>query len=384
MSIQRCHNIADLRRRAQRRIPAPMFHYIDGGADDEGTMRRNTEAFDDFTLVPRYLVNVEQIDTRRRVLGADLALPLVLAPTGMSCLFHHEGELAVARAAARAGVYYSLSTVATKSIEDVAAVNDGPKMYQLYILRDRGLNREFMTRAREAGYTALCLTVDVPVAGNRERDLRTGMALPPSLGLKGIFDILTSPSWLWGFLRSPGFELANVAHRAEFKEQQGSSVAQYINDQFDPTVTWEDAEQMIAEWGGPFAIKGILSADDAKRAAQIGASAVIVSNHGGRQLDGAPGALDCLREVVDAVGDQVEVILDGGIRRGTHMLKALACGATACMAGRAYLYGLAAGGEAGVTRALDLMAAELQRDMALLGACTLDDVDASCLRRSVC
>ncbi len=361
-----------------------MFHYIDGGADDEGTLRRNTAAFDDYALLPRYLVDVQHIDTRCHVLGADLALPLVLAPTGMSRLFHHEGELAVARAAQRAGVYYSLSTVATQSIEAVAGVSAGPKLYQLYILRDRGLNSEFMARAREAGYTALCLTVDVPVAGNRERDLRTGMSLPPRLGVKGILDILTSPSWLWGFLRSPGFELANVAHRPEFKEQVGSSVAQYINDQFDATVTWDDAEQMIAEWNAPFAIKGILSAEDAKRAAQIGASAVIVSNHGGRQLDGAPGALDCLREIVDAVGDQVEVILDGGIRRGTHVLKALACGATACMAGRAYLYGLAAGGESGVSRALELLAAELQRDMALLGCCRLEDLDASFLRRAVC
>ncbi|MEO0971972.1 MAG: alpha-hydroxy acid oxidase, partial [Pseudomonadota bacterium] len=231
----------------------------------------------------------------------------------------------------------------------------------------------------------LCLTVDVPIAGNRERDLRTGMSLPPRLGVKGVLDILTSPAWLWGFLRSPGFELANLADREDLAQQSGSaSVAEYINSQFDSTVTWSDAEQMIADWGGPFAIKGIMSADDARRAADIGASAVIVSNHGGRQLDGAPGALDCLRDVVDAVGDRVEVILDGGIRRGTHLLKALACGATACMAGRAYLYGLGAGGEAGVSRALELLHAELRRDMALLGCCDVDAVDAQCVRRAVC
>jgi L-lactate dehydrogenase (cytochrome) len=377
-----CHNIEDLRAVARRKLPAPMFHYIDGAADDETTLRRNTAAFDDVALVPRYLVDVGEIDTTTRVMGADVSLPLMLAPTGMSRLFHRDGELAVAAAAAEAGVFYALSTVATQSIEAVAGVNSGPKLFQLYILRDRGLNAEFIARCRDAGYQGLCLTVDVPIAGNRERDLRTGMSLPPRFGVRGIAELLAKPGWLWGHLTSPRLELANVADRAGLAGG-ATTLARYINSQFDRTVTWEDAAQMIAQWGGPFAIKGILSGEDAIRAADAGATAVIVSNHGGRQLDGAPGTLDCLREVVDAVGDRVEVILDGGIRRGTHVLKALALGARACMVGRPYLYGLAAGGAPGVGRALDLLRAEIERDLALLGCRRVDEVHAGHVRRLV-
>jgi L-lactate dehydrogenase (cytochrome) len=381
-ALDRCHNIDDLRAAARRRLPAPMFHYIDGAADDEFTLRRNTSAFDDYVLVPRYLVDVSRIETDTQVLGAPSRLPLVLAPTGMSRLFHRDGERAVARAAAAAGIPYSLSTVGTCSIEEVAAANGGTKLFQLYILRDRALNAEFMARARESGFHALCLTVDVPVAGNRERDLRTGMSLPPRFGPRGVLDVLRSPAWLWDFLRSPPIELANVAHRAGIAGG-ATTLARYISEQFDPTVTWDDAARMIDDWGGPFAVKGILSADDARRAVDAGASAVIVSNHGGRQLDGAPGALDCLQEVLDAVGDRVEVILDGGVRRGTHVLKALALGARACMIGRPYLYGLGAGGEAGVRRALGLLAAELVRDMALLGCTRVSEIGPGHVRRRV-
>jgi L-lactate dehydrogenase (cytochrome) len=382
--LQRCHNIDDLRQAARRRLPSPMFHYIDGAADDEATLRRNTSAFDDYVLLPRYLVDVSDIDTSRRVMGHDCALPLMLAPTGMSRLFHREGELAVARAAADAGIFYSLSTVATHSIEAVAAASNGPKLFQLYIFRDRGLNREFIERCRVAGYHGLVLTVDVPIAGNRERDLRTGMTLPPRFGLRGLLEMVGHPEWLWDTLTSPRLQLANVAERAERLGSNGTSIVQYINDQFDRAVDWEDAARMIAEWNGPFAIKGIMTAEDARRAVDAGATAIIVSNHGGRQLDGAPGALDCLREVLDAVGGEAEVILDGGIRRGTHVLKALGLGATACMTGRPYLYGLGAGGEAGVARALSLLTAEIERDMALLGCRGLDDLGSEYVRRLVC
>lgn len=384
MSLSRCHNIDDLRALARRRLPAPMFHYMDGGADDEQTLARNRRAFDDVRLAPRCLVDVSAIDTRTRVLGADVELPLMLAPTGMSRLFHRDGELAAARAAAAHGVYYSLSTVASRSIEEVAAVNAGPKLFQLYVLKDRVLNAEFMARSRAAGYTAMCLTVDVPVAGNRERDLRTGMTLPPRLGLRSVVDVLRRPAWVWDHLRSAPLELANVAARAGLAGRKAISLMEYINAQFDATLTWDDAAEMISTWGGPFAIKGIMRGDDARRAADAGASAVIVSNHGGRQLDGAPGAFDCLRDVLDAVGDRVEVILDGGVRRGTHVLKALALGARACMTGRCYLYGLGAGGEAGVRRALTLLGDEIRRDMALLGCRRVSALDRDFLHGPLC
>ncbi len=377
--LARCHNIADLRAEAKRRLPNAIFDYLDGGADDEVSLASNTAAFDRYSLVPRVLLGVGQTDTSVTVLGQRLEWPLILGPTGMSRLFHHDGERAVARAAARTGSLYALSTMSTVSIEDVAAAADGPKMFQIYVLRDAGLMREFIDRARASGYTSLCLTVDVPVPGNRERDLRAGMTLPPEITPRRILDSLSHPSWLLRYLTSEPFSLANVAHRAPAGADMNTLV-KYVTEHFHTTLTWDDAAEIVRQWDGPFAIKGILSAADARRAREVGMTAVIVSNHGGRQLDGTPAPIDLVAEIADAVGDELEVILDGGIRRGTHVIKAMAMGATACMIGRAYLYGLGAGGEAGVDRALALLRSEIERDMVLLGCRGLADIDSSFIR----
>ena len=379
MGINRCHNVADFRRLAKRRIPGPLFHYIDGGADDEDTLARNTDAFSGYELLPRYLVDVAEIDMKTRVLGADLAWPGVLAPTGMTRLFHHEGERAVAAAAETHGLMYSLSTLSTVNIEDVAAVGAGPKMFQIYVFRDRGLTNEFTARCQAAGYTALCLTIDVPVAGNRERDLVTGMTMPPRFTPKSLFQFATRPRWVMDYFRSGGVELANVLDRVG--HAPATSVIDYINAQFDPTVTWDDVGAVIAAWGGPFAIKGILSVADAKRAVEVGASAIIVSNHGGRQLDGAAAPVDLIEPIREAVGNRLEVILDGGVRRGTHILKGLALGADAVSFGRPYLFGLGAGGRLGVEALLAQLRDELERDMRLTGVSRIADIHPGLVQR---
>lgn len=371
--LQRCHNIADLRRVARWRVPAPMFHYMDGAADDEVTLDRNSSDFDALELLPRNLVDVSQIDTATTVLGQPVSMPLILAPTGMSRLFHWEGELAVSRAAARAGTIYSLSTVGTHSIEEVAAACSGPKWFQIYVFKDRGLVTEFIERCRAAQYHALCLTIDLVMTGNRERDMRTGMTVPPALTLKSWLSFFLNPLWSLCHLSSPPFTLANVAHRVS-SGQDVQTLQNYIGSQFDRTVTWDDARAMVEQWNGPFAIKGVLTADDARRAVDIGANAIIVSNHGGRQLDHVPSPIDVLPEIVEAVDGRAEVIVDGGVRRGTDVLKALALGARACMTGRGYLFGLGAGGEAGVDRALAQYRKEIALDMALLGVRNVNEI----------
>lgn len=374
MSLRHCRNIEDLRRLAKRKLPAPMFHYLDGGSDDEVSLRRNTDAFEDYELLPNYLRNIEEIDLSTRVLGTDLKLPFFLSPTGMSRLFHHDRELGVAKAAEKFGTLYSLSTVATASLEEIAETVSCPTMFQIYVLRDRELTREFVTRCKAAGFTALCLTVDTPVAGNRERDFVHGMSMPPKFGLKSLWSFGTHPGWALNLLRHRDFRLANVVHRVDALDKGAMSLIQYVNSQFDPAINWKDAEWIIGEWGGPFAIKGLQTAEDARRAKDVGASAIMISNHGGRQLDSTPAPVDCIAAMRDAVGDSIELILDGGVRRGTHILKALAMGADACSLGRAYLYGLGAGGQPGVERALHLLRQELQRDMTLLGCRSLSEV----------
>jgi L-lactate dehydrogenase (cytochrome) len=378
---QRAYNIAELRKLAKRKLPAPMFHYIDGGADDEWTLKRNTSAFDAWEFRPRCLVDVAHIDMSTSVFGAPIEWPFFCSPTALSRLFHYEGERAVVRAAKAAGTLYSLSSFSSMSIEEVAALSDGPKAFQVYVLKDRGLTREFLQRARDAGFKALQLTVDVAVSGNRERDIVTGMTVPPKLSLMSLIDIAMHPVWVYRHLSSPKIDMANVAHRPPPGSDKLGGIIQYLNNQLDRSVTWDDAEWMIGEWGGPFAIKGVMTGEDAKRARQVGATAVMLSNHGGRQLDFSPAPFDVLREVAGAVGGELEIIVDGGIRRGVHILKAIALGATACSAGRPYLYGLGAGGEAGATRALEILRTELERDMALIGAAKLSDVSETLLRR---
>ncbi|MFC3051319.1 alpha-hydroxy acid oxidase [Kordiimonas pumila] len=369
MGLVNCNNISDLRKLAHKKLPAPMFHYIDGGSDDEWTLGRSTDAFSDYELLPSYLKNIENIDLRTKILGTTLDLPFFLAPTGMSRLFHHEKELGACKAADKFGTLYSLSTLATTSLEEVAASTAGPKMFQIYILKDRGLTREFVTRCKEAGYQALCLTVDTMLSGNRERDRVNGMTMPPKFTLKSMMSYITHPVWAMNTLLHPDFKLANVAHRVDAIGKSTMGLMSYVNSQFDRTVTWDDAAWLVKEWGGPFVIKGLQTPADAKRAVEIGASAIMISNHGGRQLDTTPAPVDCIRPIRDEVGNALELIVDGGIRRGTHVVKALALGANACSIGRPYLYGLASGGQKGVEHAIDLLAKEVERDMALLG-CT--------------
>jgi len=372
--LHKALNIEDLRAIARSKLPSPLFNYIDGGADDETNVRGNIHAFDSVRLVPEYLVDVADIDTTTMVLGREISMPLFLAPTGMTRLFHHDGETAVAKAAALAGTYYALSTVGSTRIEDVAKACDGPKSFQIYVMKDRSLTREFIQRCKDAKYDSLILTVDIPVAGNRERELRYGFSMPPKLNLAGIAGFALRPAWVYRALTHPKAILANVAHKIPAGSSQSTSLIDYIASQFDPSVTWKDLEWMVAEWGGPFAIKGILSASDARKAVDCGVSAIMVSNHGGRQLDGALSAFDALGPIVDAVGGECEIICDGGIRRGTHVLKALARGATACSMGRPYLFGLAAGGQAGVSRVLELQHAEIRRGMGLIGCRSVSEI----------
>jgi L-lactate dehydrogenase (cytochrome) len=376
-----CHSVADLRHLAWRMLPAPMFHYIDGGAGDEVTLRRNTSAFDDYAFLPRTLRDVSAIDTSTRLLGRDIALPFICSPTGMSRLFHHGAERAVARAAARAGTIYSLSTMGTTTIEDVAAATDGPKMFQVYLFKDKSLTAEFVQRCLAARYDALCLTIDTPLAGNRERDHVTGMTMPPRFTLATLANFAAHPAWSLAYLRDPDFNIKNVAHRVDAIGGASMPLIQYVNSQFDRTASWEDAGALRAQWPGPFVIKGVQSILDARRAVEIGATCLMISNHGGRQLDGAMAPVELVARIREAVGDSVELIVDGGVRRGAHVLKALALGANACSIGRAYLYGLGAGGEAGVDRALGLLRAEIERDMALMGVTRISEVTKDLVER---
>ena len=373
-ALNNCHNIADLRRRAKKALPRPMFDYIDGGSDDEWSLQRNTDAFNDYELLPNHLNNIENISLNTKLLGLELDLPFFLAPTGMTRLFHHEKELGVCRAAEKFGALYSLSTLATTSLEEVAAATASPKMFQIYMLKDRELTREFVQRCKASHYNVLCLTVDTMIAGNRERDLVNGMTMPPKITPKNLLSYATSFNWLFHLALDPDFKLANVAHRVDALGGGAMGLIDYVNSQFDRSVTWDDLAWLIEQWDGPFVIKGLQSPADAKRAVDVGASAIMVSNHGGRQLDTTPAPIDCIAPIRDAIGDQLELIMDGGIRRGTHIIKALAQGADACSIGRPYLYGLAAGGQKGVERALSLLKAEVERDMALLGVSSISEI----------
>lgn len=372
--LSSCHNIDDFRTAAQRRLPEPMFHYIDGGSDDEWTLHRNRAAFSDYQLLPECLNDVSTIDLSTPLFGQRLNLPFFLAPTGMSRLFHHGKELAAARAAEAAGTLYSLSTLGTTSLEDIAAAISTPKMFQIYILKDRGLTLEFVHRCKAAGYEALCLTVDMAMAGNRERDLRTGMVMPPRFGLKSLWSFATHPVWSMNLALHPDFKLANVAHRVDALGGGAMGLIHYVNSQFDRTVIWSDVDWLRAQWDGPLILKGVLSSADALRAKAIGVDGLMISNHGGRQLDGAPAPIDLVRSIRQMVGDSMDLVVDGGIRRGTDIVKALALGANACSFGKAYLYGLAAGGQAGVARVLDLLKTEVIRAMTLLGCAAIAEI----------
>ena len=376
-ALERANNIADLRALARRRLPRPIFDYIDGGADDELTLRRNSSAFADYELIPDVLTDVSQIRTETRLFSQSVRWPLMLSPTGLNRMFHPDAELAVARAAQKHGLIYGLSTLGTTRIEDIAKEFAGPKVFQIYVFKDRGLTAEFVARCKEAGFHGLALTVDTPVAGNRERDRVNGLSLPPRLTLKSFLSFALHPGWSLPALTGSKFDFANVSHRVDALASGPMSLFDYIGSQFDRSLTWRDVEWLAAQWGGPLAIKGLMTPEDARRSIASGATGVMISNHGGRQLDGAPAPIDQVAAIREALGDGPDVICDGGIRRGSDVVKALAMGATACSVGRPYLYGLAAGGEAGVDRALSILFEEFERTMILAG---VNDVAELCSR----
>jgi L-lactate dehydrogenase (cytochrome) len=363
--LSRAANVEDLRQLARRRLPAGVFDYIDGAAEDELTLEANQSAFARVTFRPRVLRGVADVSLTTSILGVPLAYPLVLAPTGFTRIADPEGELAVARSAARAGLPYTLSTLGTRSIEEVRAVSDGRLWFQIYAWRDRGLVKEMIDRAREANYEAMVLTVDTPVLGRRERDVRRGFSLPPTIGPGTIIDGVRHPEWTWSFLRSDPIRFANVAGTSH-----GASpvtLSDFINTQFDPTLSWGDVDWLRSVWDGSIVLKGIQTTEDALLAAERGVEVIALSNHGGRQLDGAPAIFSLVTPVADAVAGRAEIICDGGVRRGSDIVKAIAAGATAAMAGRAYLFALGAAGETGVDTVLGWFANDMTRTMSLLG-----------------
>jgi L-lactate dehydrogenase (cytochrome) len=362
-------SIADLRRLARRRAPRAVFDYTDGAAGDELSLRRSREAWSRVEFRPTVLRDVSTVDISTTILGSTANLPLVLAPTGFTRMMHTEGEPAIARVAARAGIPYALSTMGTTSIERLARVAEGRLWFQLYLWRDRGASRDFVVRAREAGYEALVLTVDTPIAGPRLRDVRNGLTLPPSLSLRTFAEGALHPAWWFDLLTTEPLEFASL-NRFE------GTVAQLAAKMFDPAATLDDLAWLRSAWDGPLVVKGIQTVDDARAVVDAGADAVIVSNHGGRQLDRAPTPLEVLPTVVEAVGDRAEVYVDGGILSGADVVAAVACGARAALVGRAYLYGLMAGGERGVQRATDILRDEVAGTMALLGVTAVSELRA--------
>ena len=357
-------NIADLRQLAWQRLPRVLFDYIDGGAQEEVTLRANQADFNNFTLVQRVLRDVTTRDQSVTVLGQKHDLPLILSPTGMTGIFWPNGALEAARAASDAGAGFCLSSMSTSTVEDIKKVAKQPTWFQLYVMRDRGMSRELIERAKAAGCSALVLTVDLAMQGQRDRDVHNGLTIPPTLNVSNMLNFAMRPGWVWRYLTGPKVLPASLV-----KPGQNTlfTIAGYVNSQFDQSVTWKDIEWAKSIWGGPIALKGILAPEDAKAAIDHGVDALIVSNHGGRQLDGVRSAISALPYVVDAVQGRAEVLLDGGVRRGTDVLKAVALGAKACMIGRPYMYGLASNGRAGVAKALDLLRNEIDLALALTG-----------------
>jgi L-lactate dehydrogenase (cytochrome) len=377
--LKNCYKTSDFRQLAKQRLPSPIFHYIDGGADDEVTLARNTSAFDSVDLVPDVLAGIGEVDMSVSVLGKRLQMPLFFSPTAMQRLFHHEGELAIARVAEKYGTMFGVSTIGTRSIEELGAANDAPKLFQIYIHNDPGITTNLIDRCKAANFGALALTVDTIVAGNRERDYVTGMTTPPRLTPRSLLSFARHAGWTFNYVLRDKFDLPNISQSVEAGSKVKTSIVDYLDTQLKRTIDWDDAASMISEWGGPFAIKGVMSVDDAKRCVEVGASAIMISNHGGRQLDGCRSPFDQLPAILDAVGGDIEVIVDGGIRRGTHVLKALAMGATACSGGRMYLYALAGAGYAGVDRDMGLLRDEIERDLLLMGCPSIAKLKPSML-----
>jgi L-lactate dehydrogenase (cytochrome) len=379
MDLHDCHNFHDFRRLAQRRLPGPIFDYIDGAADDEVTHRRNTEALGLCDLVPNVLRGVENVDLSVNVMGQKLALPIYCSPTALQRLFHHQGEHAVAAAAAKFGTMFGVSSLGTVSIEELRKAYRTPQVYQFYFHRDRGLNRAMLQRAKDARVDVMMLTVDTITGGNRERDLRTGFSIPLKLTLAGMLQFAIKPRWGINYVTHKRFDLPQLDEHIDMSGG-ALSVGRYFTEMLDQSMNWHDVADMVRQWDGQFCLKGVMSAADAKRAAEIGCTGIVVSNHGGRQLDGSRASFDQLAEIVDAVGDRIDVLMDGGVQRASHVLKALSVGAKAVGVGRYYLYPLAAAGQTGIERALGLMRTELERDMKLMGCTAISQLSRDNLR----
>ena len=379
-SINNCHNFKDFRNLAKSRLPSPIFHYIDGAADDEVTYRRNTEAYDQCDLVPNVLRGIEKVDMSTTVMGQKLDLPIYCAPTALQRLFHPDGEIGVGKAAEKFGTMFGVSSLGTASIEEIANLISTPKLFQLYVHKDQGLNDYLIDQCKEHNFDTMAVTVDSSVGGNRERDLYTGFTIPLNLSLKSIISFATHPAWAFNYFTKPKWELSNLNKHVTEGTNLMTSIGDYFTKMLDNSLSWKKIEEINKKWGKPFAIKGIMSVEDAKKAVDVGATAIMISNHGGRQLDGSRSPFDQLEEVVNAVGDKIDVICEGGIRRGTHILKALSLGAKACSGGRMYLYALAAGGQKGVEKALGNLKKEIERDMILMGVSNISELSKKNLR----
>ena len=379
MQLKHCHNFNDFRTLAKRRIPGPIFNYIDGAADDEKTYNRNTKSFDECDLVPNILRGTETIDMSVTVMGQKLNLPIYCSPTALQRLFHHQGENAVAAAAAKFGTMFGVSSLGTVSLTEVREKYRTPQCYQFYFHKDRSLNKAMLESAKAAGVDVMMLTVDTITGGNRERDLRTGFSIPFKLSLSGIYQFAIKPMWGINYLTHSKFSLPQLDDHVDMSGG-ALSIGRYFTEMLDPTMNWADVEEMVRLWDGQFCLKGVMSPEDAKKAADIGCSGIVISNHGGRQLDGSRAPFDQLAEIVDAVGDKIDVIMDSGIQRGTHVIKALSLGAKAVGGGRFYLYALAAAGQQGVERALELMQTEIERDMRLMGVKSISELSRKNLR----
>jgi isopentenyl diphosphate isomerase/L-lactate dehydrogenase-like FMN-dependent dehydrogenase len=379
MRLINCHNFHDFRKLAQRRLPSPIFNYIDGGADDEVTHRQNTASFERCDLVPNILRGVSKVDISVTVMGQRLAMPVYCSPTALQRLFHHEGERAVAAAASKYGTMFGVSSLGTVSLEELRKAYPTPQLFQFYFHKDRGLNRALLQRAKEAGINIMMLTVDTITGGNRERDLRTGFTIPFRLTLAGMLQFALKPRWGLNYVTHKRFTLSQLEDHVDLRGNT-VSVGRYFSEMLDPAMSWDDVAGMVRDWGGQYCLKGVMSVEDAKRAADIGCTGIVLSNHGGRQLDGSRTGFDQLAEIVDAVGDRLDVMMDGGVQRGTHVLKALSLGAKAIGIGRYYLYPLAVAGQTGVERALSLMKEELERGMKLMGCTSVSELSRRNLR----
>jgi L-lactate dehydrogenase (cytochrome) len=371
-------SIADLRERARRNVPKMFFDYADAGSYNQETLRANRSDFEQIKLRQRILRDVDQRSTATTILGEPVPMPLALGPIGLGGMMHGDGEIMACRAAQAAGIPYTLSTMSINSIEDVAAAVDKPFWFQLYVMRDRGFIRELIQRAAAAKCSALMLTVDLQVLGQRHVDVRNGLTVPPEIKLKNVLDIMTKPAWAWSILKGKSKTFGNLSGHVK-DTTNINSLAAWTANQFDPTLNWKDVEWVKSLWPGKLILKGILDVDDAKIAVTTGADAISVSNHGGRQLDGAPSAISALPRVVDAVGSEIEVMFDSGVRTGADIMRALALGARSCIVGRSYIYGLGAGGQAGVAHAIEILRKEFDVTMALCGVKSTAEINREVL-----